>query len=98
MWDAIGKIRPQIEYKFWAGLGQDGQTLSDLIHKMEDLGNTVLEIDKPGQRLLVAALSEPGPPQWGCRICLEEGSIVIVDTETELIGHCDTEHLNWRNK
>ncbi|SRR6266571_8003582 len=97
MFDIIGKIRPQIETRSWAGLGHPGQTLQDLERILLEAGNRILEIDEANQRILIAQAHETGEDVWGCRLCLASGQgIVIVDSETELIAHCDEEHPGWR--
>lgn len=96
MFNTIGKIRPQVKYKYWASLGHEGQTLADLILKMEELGNTVLEIDEDGNRILLARSQHEGEDQWGCRICLDENlALVIVNTEEELLNHYNDNHPGW---
>lgn len=83
----LSKLRPQVRYKFWAAIGHDGQTLDDLVAKMEELGNQVIEIDHENQRILVAHREETGQDLWGCTMCLREGEVVIVDQEKELKDH-----------
>lgn len=96
--ESLAKLRPQIKYRFWACIGHEGQTLDDLEEKMLELGNRIIEVDEENQRILVAQIEESGGEQWGCRICLAEGSLVIVDSEAELTAHCDLEHEGWRNE
>lgn len=93
--ETLGKIRPQIEYKFWASPGQD-QTLSELSRKMVEIGNTVLDVDVEGNRLLLQRYTQD-QDVWGCRICYANLELVIVDSEEELLAHCDADHEGWRN-
>lgn len=98
MSETLGKLRPTLHYKFWAQPGQD-QTLKELRKQMEAVGNTVLKVDRKGNRLLLAQRVEDGTPQWGCRICLEAGvGIIVCDTEAELTAHADNEHPGWRGR
>ncbi len=96
MFDAIGKIRPQLRSRAWASPGQPGQTLDDLQARLVEAGNVILEVDEENQRILVAENEGAGEDVWGCRICLAKGKLVIVDTESELINHCDECHEGWR--
>jgi hypothetical protein len=45
-------IGVQLEMKAWASPGPD-QTLEQLVERMHELGNKVLEIDEPGNRVLI---------------------------------------------
>jgi hypothetical protein len=92
----LAQLKPQIEYKFWAVPGHPGQTLDDLMIKMEDIGNIVIERDDENQRLLVALMTEE-QDRWGCIICFHEGAVIITDSEEELLDHCDESHEGWRN-
>lgn len=96
MFNQLSKIRPQVEYKFWASIGHEGQTLDDLEVKMTEIGNTVIARDEENQRLLVALAQGTGEDVWGCTICLNQGSLTICDTYDELEEHCDNEHEGWR--
>jgi hypothetical protein len=42
----------EIEMKAWASPGPD-KTLQQLVERMYELGNQVLEIDEPGNRVLI---------------------------------------------
>jgi hypothetical protein len=54
---------------------------------MEEIGNTVLEVDEVNNRLLVAQTREEGPVVYGCSICFHTGQIVIFDQESEMKAH-----------
>ncbi len=96
MFDTIGKITPHVRSRAWANIGHDGQTLEELKQKLLEAGNAILEVDEENQRILIARNEEAGRDVWGCRLCLAEGTIIIVDTEQELVAHCDENHPDWR--
>lgn len=89
------RLTPQIDYTYWAGLGQPGQTLDDLIEALEKQDNTILGIDTPNQRVLVARHKGVEEDVWGCRFCFNDGAIVLVDTIDELLNHCNHAHEGW---
>ncbi len=93
----LGQLKPSFAYKFWASIGHEGQTLDDLIEKMEALGNTILEVDEDNQRVMVAKWDET-QDRWGCSMCLMTGSIVITDSEDELRAHLDNVHPGWEEE
>lgn len=97
MLNAIGRIRPQITCKSWAGIGHEGQNLAELIKLQEELDNAILEIDEVHQRVLVGYGEETGGDVWGCLLCFAEGVLCITNSEIELHGHCDENHEGWRN-
>jgi hypothetical protein len=78
-----------VQFKFWLQPGQ-GQALEQAMIQAEVAGNEILEVDEVNQKILVAHTSSG--PLWGCRFCLEEGKIVIVDTEEELNVHAREVH------
>jgi hypothetical protein len=90
----LAHARPQISYKFWAGLGHPGQTLADLVAVLERAGNAVLEIDEENQRVLCARWDET-LDRWGCMLCLDRGSITLLDSESEYRHHLEQVH-EWR--
>ncbi len=97
--ETLGKLRPLIEYKFWAYPGQ-GQSLRELRKQMLAVGNKVLKVDRKNQRLLLLKRSGEGEPVWGCRICFDDGNgpLIITDTEDELLAHADNSHPGWRGQ
>jgi hypothetical protein len=90
-------LRARSEVRMWAGIGQPGQTVDDLAAKMEQIGNQVLEIDYENERVLCLHRGGIEQDQWGCRLCLINSDITIVDTEEELLNHCEDAHPDWRS-
>ena len=89
--DSLSVVRPRIEYKFWAQPGH-GQSLDELARQMDAVGNVILEVDRPNNQVLIGKVSRD---LWGCRFCLDRGSVVILDSERELEEHAAEVH-GWR--
>lgn len=92
--DRTVMLAPSISTMCWASPGQPGQTLDDLISKMNEVGNNIIVTDTLNNRLLIATSNEPGEPVWACRECWKdgEGEVFIVTSESELMAHWEETH------
>lgn len=89
---ALAKLTPQITYSFRAFPGQ-GQSLVVLVHQLQEVGNTILEVRD--DHVLCQQFTE-GSDSWGCMLCVQDGDVVLCDSEDELRAHLDLVHEGWQ--